>query len=59
MNFNWLAAEYLMKQQQLEIERSAREAWKWKMPKELSNRFLWRRQLTIANTTACCTPSCC
>lgn len=46
-----------MKQEQREIERSAREAWKWQNPTELSSRFLRRRQLTIANKAACCTPS--
>jgi len=59
MNLNWFAAEYLMKQEQREIERSAREAWKWQNPTELSSRFLRRRQLTIANKAACCPPSCC
>jgi hypothetical protein len=29
MNLNWVAAEILMKQGQMEIERSVREAWKW------------------------------
>jgi|GEM_PF-3507586 len=58
MYLNWWAEEYLLKQQQLEIERSAREAWKWKEPKEgVLNQLLWRRQPT--NTIACCAPSCC
>lgn len=29
MNLNWFAVEMLMKQRQREIDRSAREAWKW------------------------------
>jgi len=58
MYLNWWAEEYLLKQQQLEIERSARESWKFKKSNErMLNQFLWRRQPT--NTIACCAPSCC
>lgn len=58
MYLNWWVEEYLLKQQQLEIERSAREAWKWKNTEErLLKKFHWKRQPT--NTLACCSPSCC
>ena len=54
MYLNW----WVLKQQQLEIERSAREAWKWKNTEErLLKKFHWKRQPT--NTLACCSPSCC
>lgn len=60
MNLNWFAAEMLMRQRQMEIERSAREAWKWSdaMQKQ-SGRFFSRRQIIRATPTACCTTSCC
>jgi hypothetical protein len=69
---NWFVAEYLINQGQREIERMAREAWKWENAGKSSNRLLWKRQ-TAGNsssrplwkpqlmraTTACCTPNCC
>ncbi|WP_179281536.1 hypothetical protein [Paenibacillus sp. VTT E-133280] len=59
MNLNWFAAEMLMKQHQREIERSAREAWKWSeaMPKQ-SARFFNRRPIIRATPTTCCAASC-
>ncbi|MCY9667632.1 hypothetical protein M5X11_22385 [Paenibacillus alginolyticus] len=61
MNLNWFAAEMLMKQGQMKIERSAREAWKWSdnAMKKQSGRFFSRRQIIRVTPTACCAKSCC
>ncbi|MCZ8515318.1 hypothetical protein O9H85_23480 [Paenibacillus filicis] len=60
MIFNWFSTETLMRQQQAEIERSAREAWKWsEATQKQSGRFFWRRQITTATQTVCCATGCC
>ncbi|MFS0726323.1 hypothetical protein [Paenibacillus sp. 1P07SE] len=60
MNLNWFAVEMLMKQRQREIERSAREAWKWSAAMQKhSGRFFSRQQIIRATPTACCSMGCC
>ncbi len=59
MNHNWYVTETLMRQKQDEIERSAREAWKWsKATRTQSERFFLRKIMPVTPTACCATGYC-
>jgi len=55
---NHFAMEFLMTQQQKDIEQQARHAWMWS--KDKSNRPENKKSLPVISTpvTACCTACC-
>lgn len=52
MNLNWYAAEILMKQQQVKMERTSRGAWKWLKIKQ--EKLVNKTPYLIGSESLCC-----
>lgn len=55
MNNNYYFFEYMMKAREKEVQRSAREAWKWPTVKSKTKWYRFRDHVRKVNEVPCCT----
>lgn len=59
---HFYTAEYLMKMNEQQVQKTARQAWKWSTEKPKRGRYKFLDSVRIAKTVPCCSPpiqACC